>query len=50
MHNPVVIALSEIAVINIDIMISGIFQTFFYHQVGLMLDDVFADVYAKCIP
>jgi hypothetical protein len=50
MHNSVVIALSEIAVINIDIMISGIFQTFFYHQVGLMLDDVFADVYAKCIP
>ena len=50
MHNPVVIALSEIAVINIDIMISGIFQTFFHHQVGLMLDDVFADIYTKCIP
>ena len=49
-HYSVFIAFSEITIVNIDIMISDIFQTFFYHQVSLVFDNVFIDVYAKRIP
>ena len=49
-HYSVVVTFSEIAIINIDIMISDIFQAFFHHQVSLVFDNVFTDVYTKRIP
>ncbi len=36
---------AEVSVIYIDVLIACIFQSFLHHEVGLMFNNVFADVY-----
>ena len=50
LHFSIAISFAEETIININIMISCVFQTFFNHQVGLIFNNIFTDIYSEGIP
>ena len=50
LHLSIAVPFAEETIININIMISCVFQTFFNHQVGLILNNIFTDIYPESVP
>lgn len=49
-HDSVVVTFAEEAIVYVDIVVARILQTFFYHKVGLMFNNVFTNIYSESIP
>ena len=50
LHDSVVIPSAEETVVYIDVVVACVLQAFFYHKVGLVFNNVFADIYSESIP
>ena len=50
LHFSIAVPFAKISVVNVDIAVSHVFQTFFDHKVSLIFNNIFTDIYPESIP